>query len=127
MTSGGHGLSANQSELALARAAAPAQVIPQRMPAVDAAAQQVPAQPAPLVLEVGLIREERRAVGLAEVVGLHQLGGRVDAPDLAHREHHGAALVEQRVAEGALVAPCGYQTPYRPLKRAVVSGSLTGV
>ncbi len=24
------------------------------------------------------------------------------------------------------VAWCGYHTPYRPLKRAVVSGSLTG-
>jgi hypothetical protein len=94
---------------------------------VDHAAQQVPGQPAALVVELDDLGHFRRAVGLAEVVGLHQLGVRIDGADRAHRQHGGAALDQQGLDEGAVVAPCGYQTPYRPAKRAVVQGSLTGV
>ncbi len=73
-----------------------AQVAPQRMILADAAAKQVEAQPAPVVFECGLLPEFRRRENPPQVFGLDQLGLRADRPDLFHRKHGGAALVDQR-------------------------------
>jgi hypothetical protein len=78
------------------------QVIPQGVVFVDPAAQHVPAEPAALVEEIRDLRHFRRAVGARQVVGLHQLGVRIDLADLAHRQHGGAALVDEGAHEGRL-------------------------
>ena len=79
-------------------------VIPQRVASVDPAAQQIPAEPAPFVEEVRQLRQLPRRVGLAQVVGLHQLGIQVDLPDRPHRQHYRAALVQQGLDEDAVIA-----------------------
>ena len=98
------GILAEPQEL-VGRDAGPGQVVPQRVLGADHAAQQVPRQPAALVVELGHVRQLGRAVGFTEVVGLDQLGVGIDGADRAHRQHHRAALVQQRLDEGAVVAP----------------------
>src|SRR5688572_541986 len=78
-----------------------------RMRRVDASAQQVPRQPAPLVLEVGLILERRRAVDRTQVVGLQEARGRIDGTNRPHRQDRGAAFVDQYAGEGASTALVG--------------------
>lgn len=73
----------------------------QRMRPVHAPAQEVPGEPAPLVVELGLVAQPLGAVGGAEVFGLHQSCRRIDAADRLHGEPRGGALVQQRAHEGA--------------------------
>ena len=84
--------------------AAAQQIVPERMVGADHAAEQVPAQPAAFVVELGDVGQFGRAVGLAEIVGLDQLGIRIDGADRAHRQHRCAALVEQCLDERTVVA-----------------------
>ena len=83
------------------------QIAPERVLRPDAAAQQVEAQPSPLILEVGLVLQVGRCERVSEIVGLHQPGGRVDSADGSHGQHRGALLVEQRPHEALVVSAVG--------------------
>ena len=76
---------------------------PHRVPAVDAPEEEVERQPAPLVLQLGLVGERRRAVDAPEIVGLHELRRRVHRADRLHRQLHGPALRHERAREHARV------------------------
>ena len=78
---------------------------------IDHAEQQVPGQPATIVLELRLVGERPRAERLARIVGLDELRGGIDLADRAHRQHGGAALVQQRPDERRVGRACGYQWP----------------
>src|SRR5690349_17116619 len=80
----------------------------------DAARQQIPRQPAQLVVELRLIRQRRRAVRLSQVFGLDELRSRVDLTYLAHGENDAATLVQQRTAEHALVTAVGIPQSVEP-------------
>ncbi len=79
------------------------QVAVQRMPAVDAAAEQVESEPASVVLEDDLLGHRPRTAGAPEVLGLDQasLGRRLT--DCLHGEDGGAHLGEQYPDEGGVV------------------------
>ena len=70
----------------------------------DAAAQQIPREPAARVVEGDLGGHRLGAVGAAQVVGLHQPGRRVDGADRLHREHGSPALVQHGGDEGPIAA-----------------------
>ena len=57
------------------------------MVGADAAAEQVEGEPAALVVVLGLVGEERRGEGLAEIVGLDELRVGPHRSDRAHGEH----------------------------------------
>ena len=65
-----------------------------RVVTIDPAAQQIEAEPATLVLRLGLGAQHRRAEGLADILGLHQPRRRRDPPDAAHGQRRAVALVE---------------------------------
>jgi hypothetical protein len=62
----------------------------------DAPGEEVEAQPAALVLVVGLVGELGGREALAEILGHDQLGGRVDRPDRLHRAGDSKALDDGR-------------------------------
>jgi hypothetical protein len=76
---------------------------PERVLAVDASAQEVEGEPAALVVVLGLIGELRRREGLAEVVGLDELGVGPDLADGAHGEHGRLAFVGEGAKEALVV------------------------
>ena len=69
----------------------------------DAPAEEIERQPAPLVLELGLVPQRRSAKGLAEIVRLDEHGVRADASDRPHREHDPATLIQERAQETRVV------------------------
>src|SRR3954470_23194995 len=94
-------------KLGFARPAFTREPVPQGMALRHTPAQQVPAEPAPVVEEFSMGGKPGRAVGLAQIVGLDELRLRVHAPDLAHGEHRGPALVEERLLECGRLAQMG--------------------
>src|SRR5687768_15585583 len=62
---------------------------------VELAAQQIPYEPAQLVVKLSLIGEKRGAESFAEIFGLDQFRARVDGSNRAHRQHNSPALPEQ--------------------------------
>jgi len=77
------------------------------MTLAEASAQEIPGEPAPVVLKPGLIFQVGAAEDAAEIFGLNQLGLRVDLPNGLHGENDAAALMDQRAGEGAGVPPMG--------------------
>src|SRR3954452_10142903 len=73
--------------------------VPQIMMLIHLATQEVPRQPAQFVIEVGLVRKQRGAVGLAEVICLNQFGMWTYAANRCHGEDRRLALVVQRGPE----------------------------
>jgi hypothetical protein len=81
------------------------EVLPERMAGRHATGEQVEAEPAPLVLELGLVAQAPRAADMADVVGLHQPRARVHRPDRPHRQPHALHLVQQRAHERPVTPP----------------------
>ena len=75
----------------------------QRMVGADPAAQEVPGDPAPAVVVLGVLRHRGGGVGVAEVLGLHELSRGVHPADARHRKPRGVDLIEHRSPQGALV------------------------
>ena len=95
---------------------------------IDHAEQEIPGQPATIVLELRLIRERPRAERLAGIVGLNELRGR-DSP---RRTARIASTVARHCCSSALtnvgrISHADTNGRRAPQKRAVVSGSLIGV
>jgi hypothetical protein len=70
----------------------------------DASAEQIEAEPAPLILMRRLVTERRGREGLAEILGLEELRVRNGRADRAHRLERALALVHQRPEERRIVA-----------------------
>ncbi len=66
-------------------------------------AKQVPAQPAPIVVEGRLMRDRPGRIGAAEILRLDQPGRWIDLPDRRHGEAHAIDLVQQDLVEAGLV------------------------
>ena len=92
---------------------------PHRVAGRDAAREQVPGQPAPFVVAGGDVRQFGRRIVKAEILGLHQPRGRVEAADRRHRPLRRVDLVQQRGPEGAGVA--GVRVP-EAVQRAETGG-----
>jgi hypothetical protein len=71
---------------------------------VDAAGEEIEAQPAPLILMHRLIFKPLGGEGLAKILGLNQLGPRHDRSDGLHRLEGGRALIDDGAKEIAIVA-----------------------
>ena len=61
---------------------------------VDDAEQEIPGKPAPIVLELRLMRECPSAERLASIIGLNEVGGGVHLAHGAHRQHDGSTLLQ---------------------------------
>ena len=70
---------------------------------VDGPAQEIEAQPAPLIFEIRLVAERRGREAFAKVLGLDELRVRDDLPDRPHRLEHALALVDQRSEEERII------------------------
>src|SRR5215213_7317077 len=68
----------------------------------DRSEKQIPRQPTPMVLELGLRRKLSCRVAETEILGLHKPGVRDDPANLAHRPSDSVHLREQRVPAGLL-------------------------
>ena len=66
---------------------------------IDLTEQEVPGQPATIVLELRLISESPRAERLTGIVGLNELRGGIHLPHRTHRQDGGSALMQQRLDE----------------------------
>ncbi len=102
---------AEPGQLSLLDASALPQPTPHQMVRRETTGQQVETDPTSLVFEIRLIRQCRGAESLAEVIGLDKAGARVDLPDCPHRQHHRAALDEQRLRKGPMVATVRVPVP----------------
>jgi hypothetical protein len=72
---------------------------------IDAAAEQIEAEPAALVLEFRLVAQRRGRITFAQILGLDELRSRHDAADGAHRLERRLALVDQRPEERCVILP----------------------
>ena len=68
------------------------------------AGEQIEPEPPALVLEAGLVREQRGRKRLAHVFRLDQSRGGIDSADLAHRQCRAEALVVESAQAGRVVA-----------------------
>src|SRR5215207_6251707 len=72
------------------------------MMAVDPSAQEIEAEPAALVFQIGLVSQKRCAERLPEILGLYELGVGRHASDRAHRQYGGRAFGDKRSQERRL-------------------------
>ena len=72
--------------------------------------QHVERQPAAVVFKIGLRRQGRGAVGLAQVLSLHELGCGIHFADGQHGHPRGLQLVDRMRTNAASLRPCGYQS-----------------
>ena len=96
------------------------EVPPQRVLAVDPAAQQIPGEPPARVVERGLVGELRRGERTPDVFGLHQTSAGNVPADGAHREADRVDLVQQCEQERALVP--GVRMPVSVERRKACRG-----
>jgi hypothetical protein len=80
------------------------EVGPERVLPAHPAGEQVEAEPAAVVLVLGLVRQPGRGQHPAQVLRLHQPRARVHLPDRPHGEPDGVDLVDQHAQERAVVA-----------------------
>ncbi|MEY2563445.1 MAG: hypothetical protein QOH88_1638 [Verrucomicrobiota bacterium] len=77
----------------------PFEVTPQRVFRSNPARQEVPGDPAPLVLEMRLIMERRRAESFSEILCLNELRVRPHLTNRSHRQDDPPTLCEERSRE----------------------------
>jgi hypothetical protein len=79
--------------------------------AVDLACEQVPGDPAALVLVLRLLLRDRARVGAAEILGLHEAGGGFTLR-ISRMARRVASISFSSASQNALSSRrCGYQTP----------------
>src|SRR5438309_1441855 len=76
-------------------------------------AQQIPCQPAAMILKFGLVLKSLCAVHLTEIIRLYELRAWVDPTNRLHGQDGCAALVEQHAKETAIIARVGIPQPIK--------------
>src|SRR5690348_8162987 len=86
------------------------------MMTTDAAAEQIPAEPASLVIESRLVREIRCAARASEIIRLNELRIAVDSANRLHRQDRASTLVNECTRKARVVATMRKPMSVQPTK-----------